>query len=119
RLHAGNRAARCGSGIRLRIFDAWRLRACVRPAVGVPAFSRTRCGDGDRAGPSSVLRMAPMKRITVVTGGHLSTSPRMLKAADAFSAAGYRVRVVCVRHTAWASDADRTVMANRSWVLDL
>jgi glycosyltransferase involved in cell wall biosynthesis len=60
-----------------------------------------------------------MKRITVVTGGHLSTSPRMLKAADAFAQAGYRVRVVCVRHTDWASEADRSVMATRSWDLDV
>ena len=33
-------------------------------------------------------------RICVVTAGHLSTSPRMLKAADALHAAGYHVRVV-------------------------
>src|SRR5437660_11949948 len=53
--------------------------------------------------------------ITVVTGGHVSTCPRMLKAADALYAAGYRVRVVSVRHTPWAAAADRAVCATRGW----
>jgi hypothetical protein len=56
-----------------------------------------------------------MPRIAVVTAGHLSTCPRMLKAADALHAAGYRVRVVSVNHTAWASAADEAVMATRRW----
>src|SRR5262249_5787248 len=49
------------------------------------------------------------------TAGHLSTCPRMLKAADALHQAGYRVRVVSTRHVAWAWAADRTVMKTRSW----
>ena len=54
-------------------------------------------------------------RVTIVTAGHLSTCPRMLKAADALHAAGYRVRVVSVNHTAWATAGDRAVMAARHW----
>lgn len=54
-------------------------------------------------------------RVTVVTAGHLSTCPRMLKAADALSGAGYRVRVVHTRHTPWAAAADQTIRATRSW----
>ncbi len=54
-------------------------------------------------------------RICVVTAGHLSTSPRMLKAADALHGAGYRVRVVSVNHTPWATAADRRVAAVRAW----
>jgi len=54
-------------------------------------------------------------RVTVVTAGHLSTCPRMLKAADALYGAGYRVRVVSTRHTPWASDTDCVVRASRSW----
>jgi glycosyltransferase involved in cell wall biosynthesis len=59
-------------------------------------------------------------RITVVTAGHLSTCPRMLKAADALAQAGYRVRVVSARHTTWADAADRDVRARRpgSWRWD-
>jgi len=54
-------------------------------------------------------------RICVVTAGHLSTTPRMLKAADALHGAGYRVRVVSVNHTPWATDTDSVVMATRAW----
>src|SRR5919204_38339 len=54
-------------------------------------------------------------RITIVTAGHLSTCLRMLKAADALHKAGYRIRVVSVNHTAWATAADRSVMATRRW----
>jgi glycosyltransferase involved in cell wall biosynthesis len=54
-------------------------------------------------------------RVVVVTAGHLSTTPRMLKAADALHAAGYRVRVVSANHTSWAQAADRMVMASRRW----
>ena len=48
-------------------------------------------------------------RVAIVTAGHLSTCPRMLKAADALAAAGYRVRVVSVQHTEWATAADEDV----------
>src|SRR5712692_5882648 len=54
-------------------------------------------------------------RITIVTAGHLSSCPRMLKAADAVFNAGYRVRVVSARHTPWAAQADLTVRATRRW----
>jgi glycosyltransferase involved in cell wall biosynthesis len=54
-------------------------------------------------------------RIVVATAGHLSTTPRMLKAADALHAAGYRVRVVSANHTEWARTADAIVLASRQW----
>lgn len=56
-------------------------------------------------------------RICVVTAGHLATCPRMLKAADALAADGYRVRLVSTRHTTWADEADRDVLRRRpgSW----
>jgi hypothetical protein len=57
----------------------------------------------------------PGKRVTVVTAGHLSACPRMLKAADALACGGYRVRVVSVNHTPWASDADAVVKSTRQW----
>lgn len=58
-----------------------------------------------------------MARITVVTGGHLSTCPRMVKAADAFHAAGHRVRVISTVSTPWATDADQ-VFRSRPWRWD-
>ena len=57
----------------------------------------------------------PGKRVTVVTAGHLSACPRMLKAADALACAGYRVRVVSVNHTPWMADADVVVKSTRHW----
>src|SRR5687767_11360464 len=55
-----------------------------------------------------------MARITVVTGGHLATCPRMLKAADALHEAGHTVRVISTVSTAWAAAADR-VYDDRPW----
>lgn len=55
------------------------------------------------------------RTICVVTAGHLSTCPRMLKAADALHDAGYRVRVVSAVHTPWAFDADTRLAATRRW----
>jgi len=54
-------------------------------------------------------------RVCVVTAGHLSTCPRMLKAADALHDAGYQVRVVSTRHVHWAWQADVCVRNRRSW----
>jgi Glycosyl transferase 4-like domain len=54
-------------------------------------------------------------RVTVVTAGHLSTCPRMLKAADALAEDGYDVRVIATRHEPWATDTDRDVASRRSW----
>jgi hypothetical protein len=54
-------------------------------------------------------------RITVATAGHLSTCPRMVKAADALHASGYRVRVVSASHTDWATDTDEQVARTRQW----
>src|SRR5215470_10586415 len=54
-------------------------------------------------------------RVCVVTAGHLSTCPRMLKAADAMAGAGYDVRVVSTNHTPWAAITDRKVLATRAW----
>jgi len=53
-------------------------------------------------------------RICVVTAGHLTTCPRMLKAADALSGAGYIVRVVSTQHMAWATEADAEIRQTRA-----
>jgi hypothetical protein len=56
-----------------------------------------------------------MSRIVVITAGHPSTCPRMVKAADAMSDAGHDVRIVCTRFIDWATDADRTLLTSRRW----
>ena len=54
-------------------------------------------------------------RVCVVTAGHMSTCPRMLKTADALHEAGYNVRVVSTSHTPWAAAADQAIRATRAW----
>src|SRR5258708_39158323 len=54
-----------------------------------------------------------MARICVVSAGHLSTCPRMLKAADALEDAGHQVRVVSARHVEWAVVGDSDVRQRR------
>jgi len=54
-----------------------------------------------------------MKTICVITAGHVSTCPRMLKAADSFRRAGYQVRVVSTNFEPWATEADRQLSADR------
>jgi hypothetical protein len=43
----------------------------------------------------------------------------MLKAADALHEAGYDVRVICTRHTAWAGAADDRLRGCRPWRCDV
>ncbi|HEV3063544.1 MAG TPA: glycosyltransferase [Vicinamibacterales bacterium] len=62
---------------------------------------------------SSTARAA--RRVTVLTSGHLSTCPRMLKAADALAADGYAVRMVATCHEPWAVEADVDVRSRRAW----
>jgi glycosyltransferase involved in cell wall biosynthesis len=57
----------------------------------------------------------PRARLTIVTAGHLSNCPRMLKAADALHDEGYHVRVVSVSHTPWSAEADHALRKTRHW----
>ena len=47
-----------------------------------------------------------MSRITVITAGHLSTCPRMLKAAESLAADGHEVYVVSTNFVGWGTAAD-------------
>lgn len=56
-----------------------------------------------------------MIRVCIITGGHMATCPRMLKAAGALVEAGYEVRWVYVTTTAvWAAE-DRRIAAAAPW----
>jgi glycosyltransferase involved in cell wall biosynthesis len=48
-----------------------------------------------------------MAQICIVTPGHLSTNPRVVKEAQALSAAGHQVSVIAGRYSPWAIEADR------------
>lgn len=54
------------------------------------------------------------KHVCLVTPGHPSTNPRVVKEADALIAAGYKVSVVSGRYFAWADQADHA-FAERPW----
>jgi glycosyltransferase involved in cell wall biosynthesis len=47
-----------------------------------------------------------MSRITVITAGHLSTCPRMLKAAESLAADGHEVHVVSANFVEWGTIGD-------------
>ncbi len=52
-----------------------------------------------------------MSRITVITAGHLSTCPRMLKAAESLAADGHDVRAVSTNFVDWGTAADEDLRA--------
>src|SRR5206468_8520292 len=112
----GLRAARPAGRGRRSVRAGQRGRARGGPrALALRDAAR---GVGGRARPSPrALVETLMARICIVTAGHLSTCPRMLKAADALAAAGHRVRVVSARYIDWAVAADLEVGRSRpgSW----
>lgn len=55
-----------------------------------------------------------MIHICLITPGHLSTNPRIVKEADALHAAGYRVTVIAADFLKWARQADRE-FDDRGW----
>ncbi len=53
--------------------------------------------------------------ICLVTPGHLASTPRVVKNADALAAAGYRVHVVSGRHFPPAEPLDAAILAQATW----
>lgn len=59
--------------------------------------------------------MTPRRaRICLISSGHLSTNPRLVKEADALSEAGYEVAVISATYLPWAIQTDLE-FAGRSW----
>jgi glycosyltransferase involved in cell wall biosynthesis len=58
-------------------------------------------------------------KICLITTGQPSTSPRLVKEADAFSEAGHEVDVVAAHWSDWASDLDGHLLASRQWRMSL
>ena len=50
----------------------------------------------------------------ILTPGHLSTNPRLVKEADALAKAGYHVSVIAADFALWARDADKS-FSGQSW----
>jgi glycosyltransferase involved in cell wall biosynthesis len=57
----------------------------------------------------------PAPLICLITPGHLASTPRLLKEADALIEAGYRVHVVYVRHHAPTEALDRQILLTARW----
>jgi hypothetical protein len=53
--------------------------------------------------------------ICLITPGHVASTPRLVKNADALTAAGYRVHVVCRRHYPPADPLDAEIFARVRW----
>jgi len=51
--------------------------------------------------------------VCIITAGHLSTCPRMVKAADALAFAGYHVHVVSTCYLEWGEAADAELLRQR------
>lgn len=49
------------------------------------------------------------RSVCIISPGHLSTNPRMVKEALTLQEAGWRVRVIHCRFRSWGSEADRSI----------
>jgi glycosyltransferase involved in cell wall biosynthesis len=56
-----------------------------------------------------------MSHICLITTGQPSTNPRLVKEADALTAAGYTVTVVGAHWAEWAHETDEQLLATRRW----
>jgi glycosyltransferase involved in cell wall biosynthesis len=54
-----------------------------------------------------------MSRICIITPGHLSTNPRLVKEADALAEAGHMVSVIAANFAPWARQADAEFVGRR------
>lgn len=54
-------------------------------------------------------------RICLITPGHLASTPRLTKAADALEASGYEVRVIASNHYAPVRPLDESILATARW----
>ena len=58
------------------------------------------------------------RHICIITNAPICCNPRVVKEADALTAAGYNVRVVASQHARWAVEWDKKLMSERTWKLD-
>lgn len=56
-----------------------------------------------------------MKSIVLITTGQPSVNPRIVKEADAFHNAGFKVTLLYCYYTDWATSADKLLLADRKW----
>ena len=59
--------------------------------------------------------MSTSAALCLITPGHVASTPRLVKNADALAAAGYRVHVVCGRHFPPADRLDSEIFTRARW----
>ena len=64
---------------------------------------------------SIILLLKENKSIVLVTPGQPSVNPRIVKEADALSAAGHQVTVLYSFWIDWAQKADKNIVENAVW----
>lgn len=57
----------------------------------------------------------PRRRICLITPGHLASTPRVVKEAEALSAAGYDVHLIASQHFPPVEPLDQAVLARATW----
>src|SRR5690242_7711009 len=92
-----------------------RVRRSDRGAMAMDRLSPCACRRAPRCRllPTSMTLASPL--ICLITPGHLSSTPRLVKEADALVEAGYRVHVVSGLHFAAAERLDRSILDNSNW----
>ncbi len=68
--------------------------------------------------PANGARNQNRARVCIITSATVCCNPRVVKEADALSAAGFDVRVVASQHVGWAADWDAQLMVHRPWRLN-
>ena len=58
-----------------------------------------------------------VKRVCLISPGHVAFNPRLVKEADALVDAGHDVHVICSHMVSWADEADKKLLATRKWRL--
>src|SRR4051794_40779505 len=59
------------------------------------------------------------KRICLISPGHMSFNPRLVKEADALAEAGYLVHVIAANNLRYLRELDRSILTQASWSYDL
>src|SRR5262249_41872769 len=93
--------------------SGWRLSAFDRFVIAGPVIGiRRPC---DMRGVTAESLMQLKKRICIVTNAPISQNPRVVKEADALSAAGYDVLVLFAQHAEWTRPLDRYILDQARW----
>src|SRR5439155_4549990 len=99
-----------------------KFRAILRALAATDYLQRVTVSDMVQrfhAGATPPNHSKPSRRakarICLLTSEHLSMNPRLVKEADALSAAGYDMRVVSCQWMEWQQKEDARLLETRRW----